>query len=123
MCLYSNLNLLICFFQQDNIELAIAAAERWVKLEPGAEPGTGNLFHYYKLLSERNITYDSSDLPPLRNIQRRQGFHTTMEFKTYEKLCQGKAIPEVIFEYPVISSMDSVRQKCLIPICNQVDLI
>lgn len=65
--------------------------ERWVQLVPGAKPGTANLVQYYRILTERNTTYNASNLPSLKNTQQKP----TEEYITYEKLCQGKETHEV----------------------------
>lgn len=82
-------------YKQGNLELAIATAQRWVDMEPGAEPGTTNLAVYHNELDNAGRVYRPNHLPPLNNVQTRAGFSASTPFRVYESLCQGKQLPEV----------------------------
>lgn len=90
------IHLALCM-QQGNVERAISVAMRWTELLPGAEPGTGNLYHYHKELNDTGRVYDPDHLPSLNNHPHITGFAATNEFKDYYQLCQGKQLQSKVY--------------------------
>lgn len=83
------------FLQQGNIERALTAVNRWLELEPGAQPGADNLVWYEKSLNESGVTYDPDNLPPLTNERIKRGHHTSDAFANYEQLCRNEPVVSI----------------------------
>jgi len=56
-------------------------------------PASDNKVYYEEILQQRETVLSPENLPPLENPRPLEGFHASDEFKSYELLCQGKALP------------------------------